>query len=84
MDLAGNGIKLNPDIKPPDLSQIQGQEIKEEGAISLGIDGNHLAFNVFFGGPKDILEIRRFSAKAWTIINDLTLNLVFAEIDERH
>jgi hypothetical protein len=84
MDLPRNRIKLNPDIKPPDLSQIQGQKIKKEGPISLGIDGDHLPFNIFLGGTKYILEIRRFSAKAWTIINDLTLNLVFAEIDKRH
>jgi hypothetical protein len=84
MDLPRNCIKLNPDIKPPDLSQIQGQKIKKEGPISLGIDGDHLAFNIFFGGTKYILEIRRFSAEAATIINDLTLNFIFAEIDERH
>jgi hypothetical protein len=84
MDLPRNRIKLNPDIKPPDLSQIQGQKIKKEGPISLGIDGDHFTFDIFFGGTKDILEIRRLSTKAWTIINDLTLNLVFAEIDKRH
>jgi hypothetical protein len=84
MDLPRNRIKLNPDIKPPDLSQIQGQKIKKKRPISLGIDGDHLPFNIILGGTKNILEIRRFSAKAWTIINDLALNLVFAEIDERH
>jgi hypothetical protein len=84
MDLPRNRIKLNPDIKPPDLSQIQGQKIEKEGPISLGIDGDHLPFNILFGGTKDILEIRRFSAKTWTIINNLALNLVFAEIDKRH
>jgi hypothetical protein len=84
MNLPRDRIKLNPDVKPPDFSQIQGQKIKKEGSISFGIDGDHLALNIFLGGTKNILEIRRFSAKTRTIINDFTLNLIFAEIDERH
>jgi hypothetical protein len=84
MDLPRDGIELNTNIKSPDLSQVQRKEIEKECSIPLRIDGNHLPAYIVHRRAKNVLEVRRLSAKTGPIINDLALNFVFAEINERH
>jgi hypothetical protein len=84
MDLPRDGIELNTNIKSPDLSQVQRKEIEKECSIPLRINGNHLPANIVHRRAKNVLEVRRLSAKTGPIINDLALNFVFAEINKRH
>jgi hypothetical protein len=84
MDLARNGIELDPDIETPDFPQTQRQEIEKERPVALRINRNHFPSDVFPRLVENILKIGGLPAKPSPVINDFTLNLVFTEIDKRH
>ena len=84
MNLPGHGVQLDADIHPPDLPQVQREQVEEQGSVALGVDRNHLPAGFLVRLAENILEIGCLSAKTRSVIHNLALDLVFAEIDKRN
>jgi hypothetical protein len=84
MDLPGDGVELNPDVHSSDLPQVQRQEIEEQGPIACGVNRYHLPPGLLVRLAENILKIGRLSAKTGSVVHNLALDFVFAEIDKRH
>src|SRR6267378_1636447 len=65
-------------------SQVQWQEVKEEGPVRLRGERNHLALLVLAGMVVDPLQVGGLSAQTWTVIHQLAINFARRKIDERH
>lgn len=81
-DLAGHGIQLNFQFVSFDLPHVEGQKIKEQGAISMGLQADHLRLDLFGEFSVDIFKVGGLAAPAGAVIDDLHLNDFFSEIDK--
>jgi hypothetical protein len=75
---------LNSNVHPPDLSKIHGKKIKKKCSVPLGVDGHHLASGLFLGHTVNILQVCGLSTKPRSVIDNLALNLILAEVNKRH
>ena len=82
--LTRDGIELDPNAETPNLSEIQGQEIEEQGLVALGIDADHFPPGATVDPGIDVLEVCRLSTAAGAIIDHLALDLPCCKIGERH
>ncbi len=84
MHLTWNGIELHPNIETSDFSQVERKEVEKNRPIPIGVNGNHFPSNLFLGLFEDIEKICGFSTKTTTVVDNLALDFVLAEIYERH
>ena len=59
--------------KTTDFSEIQGEEVEEEGSIRFSCKGNQFPFDIIARLLEDILNVGGFTAKSWSIIDNLTV-----------
>src|SRR6266436_4661667 len=71
-------------FEPSHGSQIQGEKIKEQSAVGLGGQGNHLALLILPGMVVDPLQVGGLSAQTRTVVNKLAVNFARRKVDERH
>src|SRR5229473_3858806 len=81
-DLSRNRVQVNPRLEAPHRTQIERQEIEEQGAIGLGGERDHLALLLFGCFLEDELQIRRLAAQPGAVVDDLTVDLTCCEVDE--
>jgi hypothetical protein len=84
VNLPRDGVKLNTNIKAADFAKIERKEIEENRSIPVRINGNHSPADVFLSLLVDVQKIGRLSAETAPVVYNLALDLIFAEIDERH
>src|SRR3990170_4914484 len=84
INLSGYRIKLKPGVEPRNRAQIERQEIEEQRTVGLGRQRHHLALSLFGQLRIDLLQVRRLSRSAGTIIDDLAGDLAGAVVDDRH
>src|SRR5205823_194068 len=82
--LAGHGVEMEAGLESPDLSQRQGKEVEEEGAVRLGGEADELALRLRIGLVVDVLEIGGLPAKTRAVIDDLAVDLSGRVVDEGH
>src|SRR5690242_16790713 len=82
--LAGDRIELKADGEPVNASKLQRQQVKVECALGLGINRDHLADIRRVDGPVNEMQVRGFAAQADAVVNNLTVDLAFRHVDERH
>jgi len=61
-DLSGDRIKMDSRFEATDVTQIERQEIEEQGALGFGGEGDHLALLLFRGLLVDHLQVRGLAA----------------------
>src|SRR5256885_5410283 len=64
--------------------QIQWQKIKEQRAVGLRRQRDHLPFLILPGMVVNPLQVGGLSAQTWTVIHQLAVNFARRKIDERH
>jgi hypothetical protein len=84
IDLSGNGVELQLGAHPADLAEIEGEKVEEERAVGLGGQREHLAAVVRGERVVDELQVRRLSAQARTVIDDLGRNFPGRVVEENH
>ena len=82
--LTRNGVEVKSGGEPADGSEIEGQEIEEEGAVGLGGEGNHLALRIRRRLAVDVLQVGGLTAQPGTVVHDLTVDFLGGVIDESH
>src|SRR5271165_814145 len=71
-------------FEPAHRSQIQRQKIKEQRAVCLCRQRNHLAFLVLPRVIVDPLQVGGLSAQTWTVVHQLAIDFARGKIYERH
>src|SRR5262249_32926461 len=66
-----------------DHAEVERQEIEEQRAIGLRGEGHHLPFSLVGHLSVDVMQIRRLSGPAWSVIDDLAGDLASGVVDER-
>src|SRR3990170_2574904 len=82
--LARHGIEVEPGLESANRAEVDGQEVEEQRALRLGRERNELSSRFRLYLAVDVLEIRGFSAKPGTVVNDLTVDLARGVVDHRH
>src|SRR5204863_2187846 len=59
IDLAGDGVELEPRREPGDLAEIDREEIEEEGAVGLGRERYHAPTPRLRHAAVDVMQVRR-------------------------
>jgi hypothetical protein len=70
--------------KAVDGTEIEGQEIEEEGAFGFGRNRKHIPTRARVDAFKYMLQIGRFATIANAIVDDLAMDLVGRDVDECH
>src|SRR5258708_6301236 len=81
-DLPWDRVQVNARLEAPHRTQIQRQEIEEQGSIGLGGERDHLALLLFGCFLEDELQIRRLAAQSGAVVDDLAVDLTCCEVDE--
>jgi hypothetical protein len=74
-DLARDSIEMKTHLEAPDISERKRKKVKEEGALGLRSQRDELALLIRVRLLVHILQVCGLSAQAWTIIDDLAVNL---------
>src|SRR5439155_26824657 len=83
-DLPRNGVEVEPGTEPPELSQLERQEIEEERPVDLGRERNHLAPRFLRNARVNVLKVGCLAAKAGAVIDDLAVDFARRVVDQRH
>src|ERR1019366_8963703 len=75
-DLPGHGVEVEARLEPAHGAEVERQEIEEERAVGLGGERDELALGGRVRPVVDVLEVRRLSAEAGTVVNDLAVDLL--------
>ena len=85
-DLARNGVKLKLCLKALDGHRLNGQEVKEEGAIRAR--GERDEFALVAGGGLHVIvdldQVGGFATHGWSVVNDFDLKLFSCLINNGH
>jgi len=75
INLSRHGVKVETGLEPANGAEFERHKIEEERAIGFGGEAYELTFRL--GGSRviDILQIRRFTAQARPVVNDLAIYL---------
>src|SRR6185369_16505195 len=84
VDLPRHRVELELRAHAADLAEVEGKEVEEESAVRLRGQREHLALVVRRQRIVDELQIRRFSAEARTVVDDLGSDLFRRVIEEDH
>ena len=84
MNLTGYGVKLQGDVHPTDGTDLEGQEIEENGPITLGGERDHLAAVTTFKIVVDPHQIGGLATQSGPVIHDLRVELTQSVIEENH
>ncbi len=83
-DLAGDGVEVEAGLEALHLPQVQRQEVKEEGALVLGGQGDHLSLAPLRDPAVNPLEVGGLPRKPGAIVDDLEVDLAIGEVDGAH
>src|SRR4029077_60140 len=67
-----------------DLTERERQEVEEERALGLRREADHLALRFGVRALVDVLQVRRFSAEARPVVDQLAVDLARHVVDEAH
>src|SRR5690606_17012916 len=82
--LARDRVEVEAGLEPADLTEVERQEVEEQGPLGLGRQRDHLALRLGLRDLVDPLEVGRLSAQAGPVVDDLEVDLPCAVVDERH
>ena len=83
-DLAGDGVEMQARFEAADGAQIERKEVKEQRAVSLRGQGNHLALLAGAGVVVNPLQIGGLAAQTGSVVDQLAVDLACGKVDERH
>jgi hypothetical protein len=83
-NLARNGVELEPRLEAGDDPHLQGQKVKKERAVRLGLQRDHLAPRLGRRLVVDVLEVGRLSAEARAVVDHLGGHLHCRVIEKGH
>src|SRR6266849_4064450 len=63
-------------------AKIQRKEVKEERAVGLRGQGDHLAFLLVYRLIENMLQVRGFTAQTGAVVHDLAVNLASRKINK--
>jgi hypothetical protein len=75
-DLSRHRVHLHPRAHAADGTELDGEEVEEEGPIRLGGQGQHLALGLERDVLVDPLEIRGLAAEAGPVVDELGRDLL--------
>src|SRR5208282_4537292 len=81
-DLSRDRVQVNARLEASHRTQIQRQEIEEQGSIGLRGQRDHLALLLFGCFLEDELQVRRLAAQPGAVVDDLAVDLARCEVDE--
>ena len=84
IDLTGNGIDLELGLHASDLSQIEGQEVEEEGAIPLGGDTGEVTHTGLGCLLMNHFQVGGLATQSRTVVDDLAVHFLEREVDLNH
>jgi hypothetical protein len=68
---------LYPNITSLQFAQFKGQKVKEKGSVAVGVDRDHIPFDLLFKSFVNIFKVGRFTTPAGAVVYDFTLDLPF-------
>src|SRR5437763_1321661 len=84
VNLARNGVEMEARLETANGSKVDGEEVEEQSSFGFRCQRYELAARFRLDLAVNVLEIRRLSAEAGTIVNDLTIDLARGVVDHRH
>ena len=84
IDLPGDGVDLELRLHPCNLSQVQGEEVEEQGSVTLGSDAGEVTDTVAGCFLVNYLEVRGLSTEPRTVVHDLAVDFLQREVDLYH
>ena len=82
--LARHGVELQLGPEAPDHPHVHGQQIEEQGAVRVRVEGDHLAPGLEGRLPMDRAEVGGLPAEAGPVVDDLDRHLMGGVVEEHH
>src|SRR5262249_62418972 len=81
-DLARNGIQVKARAEAAHSPQVEWQEVKKQGPVSLRGQGDHLAFLFVCRFVENMLQVRGLTAQTGAVIDDLAVDFTSGKINK--
>ena len=83
-DLARHGVELQACAVAPHQARFQGQQVEEQGPVSLRVQAHHLAPALAAGLAVDGMEVGGLAAQAGAVVDDLHRHIPGGVIEKNH
>ena len=81
-DLSWNGIEMETSAEATNRAQIEWQEVKKQGSVSLGGQRDHLALLFLASLVVNVLKIGGLAPEAGAVIDNFAINFAGGEVYE--
>src|SRR6185437_7132719 len=83
VDLAWHRVELKLGREARDLAKVERQKVEEERAVGLRGERHHAPFSIVGHLTVDVMQVRRLSGPARSVVDDLARDLAGGVVDER-
>jgi hypothetical protein len=83
-DLPRHRAQVQPDRVAPEVAQLDGQQVEEQGALGLRRQREQPPPQILAGVTVDVLEVGGLSPEPRTVVDDLEVHLLDAVVEDRH
>src|SRR2546425_9245606 len=84
IDLPRHRVELESRREAGDLPQVDGEKIEEQRAVGLGGQRYHASAPGLGNATVDVVQIRRLSGPARSVVDDFARDLAAREVDQGH